>query len=48
MHHVRQVASTYTRTLDKITVAISYVTIIGLMLVMIIGISSGPLHILWW
>jgi hypothetical protein len=48
MHHVWQAASTNTQMLDKISVAASYVIIVGLMFVTIIGISSGPLHILWW
>jgi hypothetical protein len=47
MRDVSQVASTNVRKLDKITVATSYVIVFGLMFVAIIGLSSGPLHILW-
>jgi hypothetical protein len=47
MSHVWQVASTNARKPDKITAAISYVIIVGLMFVAIIGLCSGPLHILW-
>ena len=47
MRHVSQVASTNVRKPDKITVATSYVIVVGLMFVAIIGLSSGPLHILW-
>ena len=46
MRNVSQVAST-NRKLDKITGATSYVIVFGLMFVAIIGLSSGPLHILW-
>ena len=37
----------YNRKLDKITVTTSYVIVVGLMFLAIIGLSSGPLHILW-
>ena len=47
MRHVSQVASTNARKLDKITAAISYVIVVGLVFLAIIGLSSGPLHILW-
>jgi hypothetical protein len=46
MRNVSQVAST-NRKLDKITVTTSYVIVVGLMFLAIIGLSSGPLHILW-
>jgi hypothetical protein len=47
MRHVSQVASTNARKLDKITAATSYVIVVGLVFLAIIGLSSGPLHILW-